>query len=95
MGKLHSKRIGVDKMEKHGATYIERMNNEYHELQERIKKLENFLNTKASKLDSVEYVLMKEQYNAMNTYVEILHARILYAIDKEQRNTNSCREVME
>lgn len=80
---------------KKADTYIDRMNNEYTELQERIKKIGNFLNTKASKLNSVEYVLMKEQYNAMSTYIEILHARILYAIDKEQKNTNTCSGVME
>lgn len=66
------------------TTYIYRMDDEYKELKERINKLEQFLNTKASQLDFVEYVLMRNQCAEMKSYADTLRVRIAYAKTKQK-----------
>lgn len=57
--------------------YIDRMKTEYSDLQNKINKLKSFINSpKALTLQDEKLELLVRQYQVMNEYLFILHARI-------------------
>lgn len=70
--------------------HVDRMKDEFCQLQERWRELENFLNTQ-DQLDAVEYTLMTKQLDTMRTYAEILHGVIVYAKEND-KNTGLVNE---
>ena len=57
--------------------YIDRMKTEYSDLQNKINKLKLFINSpKALTLQDEKLELLVRQYQVMNEYLSILHARI-------------------
>lgn len=57
--------------------YIDRMKEEYSDLQNKINKLKSFINSpKALTLQDEKLELLVRQYQVMNEYLSILHARI-------------------
>lgn len=71
------------------TTYIDRMQEEFEDLQERVQKLEYFLDTCDNdpeidyKLDSNDSYLLRMQYHHMVQYLCILSARIDHCMLKE------------
>lgn len=69
--------------EKKQETYIDRMNNEYQELSERLNKTLAFINgEKFNELPDKTKGLLKVQAEAMNQYQKILECRIADVLDK-------------
>lgn len=63
--------------------FLERLKNESKELEEKIEKLEVFLNTnKFDTIDPIQQSLLLIQNSAMMTYAEVLVQRIQY-LEKE------------
>ena len=59
------------------TTYIDRMKNEYTELQNRITKLKTYINSpRALEIQEEKLELLVRQYQVMNEYLSILKARI-------------------
>ena len=63
--------------------FLERMYQEYNELDTKIIKLEKALKTK--QLDRREKELLISQVQKMKAYQEVLQARIKYAIEKGKK----------
>ena len=63
--------------------YIYRMMDERKDLVEKYEKLTGFRNNNDHNLDATECSLMTEQAEAIDTYIDILDARIFYARLKE------------
>lgn len=58
-------------------TFVERMITEKDELQDRVTKLENFVNgEKFKELKGLEQVYLKEQLKFMRGYLSVLRQRI-------------------
>lgn len=57
--------------------YKRRLIKENNDLNEKIKKLENFLNYRKVEISPVQEELMKKQLIVMKEYLEILEQRIL------------------
>lgn len=58
-------------------TFVERMITEKDELQDRVTKLENFINgEKFKELKGLEQVYLKEQLKFMKGYLSVLRQRI-------------------
>lgn len=58
-------------------TFVERMITEKDELQDRVTKLENFVNEeKFKELKGLEQVYLKEQLKFMKGYLSVLRQRI-------------------
>ena len=69
--------------------YIQRMQQEAAELQAKIDKLDVFLNTsKVLELRKYEVELLDRQLSLMLQYLQVLSARIGFAIAKEVNNAN-------
>ena len=64
--------------------YIYRMMDERKDLVEKYEKLTRFKNNNYHNLDDTERYLMKEQAEVIDTYINILDARISHATLKEQ-----------
>lgn len=64
--------------------YIYRMMDERKDLVEKYVKLTRFKNSNYLNLDDTERYLMKEQAEVIDTYINILDARISHATLKEQ-----------
>ena len=64
--------------------YIYRMLDERKDLVEKYEKLTRFKNNNYHNLDDTERYLMKEQAEVIDTYINILDARISHATLKEQ-----------
>lgn len=64
--------------------YIYRMMDERNDLVEKYEKLTRFKNNNYHNLDDTERYLMKEQAEVIDTYINILDARISHATLKEQ-----------
>lgn len=64
--------------------YIYRMMDERKDLVEKYEKLTRFKNNNYHNLDDTERYLMKEQAEVVDTYINILDARISHATLKEQ-----------
>ena len=64
--------------------YIYRMMDERKDLVEKYVKLTRFKNNNYHNLDDTERYLMKEQAEVIDTYINILDARISHATLKEQ-----------
>ena len=64
--------------------YIYRMMDERKDLVEKYEKLTRFKNNNYHNLDDTECYLMKEQAEVIDTYINILDARISHATLKEQ-----------
>lgn len=64
--------------------YIYRMQDERHALAEKLRKLMKFRKSNIQTLDDTERYLMRLQSDAMDTYIELLDARISHAILKEE-----------
>lgn len=64
--------------------YIYRMMDERKDLVEKCEKLTRFKINNYHNLDDTERYLMKEQVNVIDTYINILDARISHATLKEQ-----------
>ncbi len=64
--------------------YIYRMVDERKDLVEKYEKLTRFKRNNYHNLDDTERYLMKEQAEVIDTYINILDARISHAILKEQ-----------
>lgn len=59
------------------TSYIDRLKTEYTELQNRITKLKNFINSPtALEIQEEKLELLVRQYQVMNEYLSILRARI-------------------
>ena len=65
--------------------YIYRMQDERRALAEKLRKLMEFRKSNLPTLDDTECYLMRLQSEAMDTYIELLDARISHAILKEQK----------
>lgn len=65
--------------------YIYRMMDERRALAEKLRKLMEFRKSSLPTLDDTERYLMRLQSDAMDTYIELLDARISHAILKEQK----------
>ena len=65
--------------------YIYRMMNERKDLVEKYEKLTRFKNNNYHNLDDTERYLMKEQAEVIDTYIDVLDARISHATLKEQK----------
>ena len=65
--------------------YIYRMMDERKDLVEKCGKLTRFKMNNYHNLDDTERYLMKEQVEVIDTYVNILDARISHATLKEQK----------
>lgn len=57
--------------------YKKRLLKEYSDLNDKIKKLENFLNNKRIEKNINQEELMRKQLESMKKYLEILEERIL------------------
>lgn len=68
--------------------YIYRMMDERKNLVEKYEKLTRFKNNNYHNLDDTERYLMKEQAEVIDTYINILDARISHATLKEQLKEN-------
>jgi uncharacterized membrane protein (DUF106 family) len=69
--------------------YIQRMQQEAAELQAKIDKLDEFLNTsKVLELRKYEVELLDRQLSLMLRYLQVLAARIGFAIAKEAHDAN-------
>ena len=64
--------------------YIYRMMDERKDLVEKYEKLTRFKNNNCHNLDDTERYLMREQAKVIDTYINILDARISHATLKEQ-----------
>lgn len=64
--------------------YIYRMMDERKDLVEKYEKLTRFKRNNYHNLDDTERYLMKEQAEVIDTYINILDARISHATLKEQ-----------
>lgn len=64
--------------------YIYRMMDERKDLVDKYEKLTKFKNNNYHNLDDTERYLMKEQAEVIDTYINILDARISHATLKEQ-----------
>ena len=64
--------------------YIYSMMDERKDLVEKYEKLTRFKNNNYHNLDDTERYLMKEQAEVIDTYINILDARISHATLKEQ-----------
>lgn len=64
--------------------YIYRMMDERKDLVEKYEKLTRFKNNNYHNLDDTEHYLMREQAKVIDTYINILDARISHATLKEQ-----------
>ena len=64
--------------------YIYRMMDERKDLVEKYEKLTRFKNNNYHNLDDTERYLMGEQAKVIDTYINILDARISHATLKEQ-----------
>ena len=64
--------------------YIYRMMDERKDLVEKYEKLTRFKNNNYHNLDDTERYLMKEQAEVIDTYINIIDARISHATLKEQ-----------
>lgn len=64
--------------------YIYHMMDERKDLVEKYEKLTRFKNNNYHNLDDTERYLMKEQAEVIDTYINILDARISHATLKEQ-----------
>ena len=64
--------------------YIYRMMDERNDLVEKYEKLTRFKNNNYHNLDDTERYLMKEQAEVIDTYINIIDARISHATLKEQ-----------
>ena len=64
--------------------YIYRMMDERKDLVEKYEKLTKFKRNNYHNLDNTERYLMKEQAEVIDTYINILDARISHATLKEQ-----------
>lgn len=64
--------------------YIYRMMDEWKDLVEKYEKLTKFKRNNYHNLDNTERYLMKEQAEVIDTYINILDARIAHATLKEQ-----------
>ena len=64
--------------------YIYRMMDERKDLVEKYVKLTRFKNNNYHNLDDTERYLMREQAKVIDTYINILDARISHATLKEQ-----------
>ena len=70
-------------------TFVERMITEKDELQDRVTKLENFINgEKFKELKGLEQVYLKEQLKFMRGYLSILRQRINFYESKEGKHGN-------
>lgn len=65
--------------------YIYRMMDERKDLVEKYEKLTGFKRNNYHNLDDTERYLMKEQAEVIDTYINILDARISHATLKEQK----------
>ena len=57
--------------------YKKRMLKEYNDLNDKVKKLESFLNNKRIEINIKQEELMKKQLEIMKNYLEVLEERIL------------------
>ena len=58
--------------------FVERMQAEYNELNERLAKLRVFIKTdKFAELSAIQRDLLQQQENAMETYARVLSQRIM------------------
>lgn len=64
--------------------YIERMLDERRDLSEKLRKLMEFRKSNLPILDDAERYLLRQQSDMMDTYIELLDARIAHAVVKEQ-----------
>lgn len=62
--------------------YKKRMLKEYSDLNDKIKKLEGFLNNRKVELSDSKKVLMLKQLDFMKSYLEVLEERILLEMDE-------------
>ena len=70
-------------------TFVERMITEKDELQDRVTKLENFVNEeKFKELKGLEQVYLKEQLKFMRGYLSVLRQRINFYESKEGKYGN-------
>ena len=61
--------------------YVKRMFNEQFELEDKINKLEEFMNSdKYFKLSNIQKDLLYKQYNCMQGYINVLRERIIYEV---------------
>lgn len=64
--------------------YFERILDEYFDLSNKIKKLNEFFTTSIfNKLSEIEKDLLTEQSEAMNKYLKILNKRVEYIREKK------------
>ena len=59
------------------STFLERLNTEATELEDKLNKLDSFLDSeKSNDIDDVQKALLQVQATAMNTYLQCLKERI-------------------
>lgn len=69
--------IKFNLIDMNNTSYIDRLKTEYTELQNRITKLKNFINSPtALEIQEEKLELLVRQYQVMNEYLSILRARI-------------------
>ena len=60
------------------GTYIQRLHIEYYELQEKLAKLDAFVNTESyDKLEELQRLYLLGQLASMKSYLNYLHLRIM------------------